>query len=136
LLFSFNFQDEQVERRVKRLTPGGVFFFSDGVVRNKLGHMARQIEAAQAWLELITYQMQHMDEKEAMIKLGGAIALLKAQSTQTIEYCAREATQILGGIGYTKGGIGEKVERIYRDVRGLAIPGGSEEIMIGKDSKK
>jgi alkylation response protein AidB-like acyl-CoA dehydrogenase len=65
-----------------------------------------------------------------MLKLGGPIALLKAQSTVTLEYCAREASQILGGIAYTKGGNGEKVERIYRDVRGFAIPGGSEEIML------
>jgi len=26
--------------------------------------------------------------------------------------------------------MGEKVERIYREVRGLAIPAGSEEIML------
>lgn len=34
------------------------------------------------------------------------------------------------GISYTRGGLGEKVERLYRDVRGVAIPGGSEEIML------
>ena len=28
------------------------------------------------------------------------------------------------------GGQGEKVERLYRDVRAYAIPGGSEEIMM------
>lgn len=45
------------------------------------------------------------------------IALLKAQATDTFDFCAREATQILGGIGYTRGGQGEKVERLYREVR-------------------
>lgn len=29
-----------------------------------------------------------------------------------------------------RGGQGEKVERLYRDVRAYAIPGGSEEIMM------
>jgi len=71
-----------------------------------------------------------MPEDLQMIKLGGPIALLKAQATQTLEYCAREASQIFGGLAYTRGGQGEKVERIYREVRAYAIPGGSEEIML------
>ena len=29
-----------------------------------------------------------------------------------------------------RGGQGEKIERIYREVRAFAIPGGSEEIML------
>ena len=44
-------------------------------------------------------------------------ALLKAQSTLTFELCAREAAQIFGGLAYTRGGQGEKVERLYREVR-------------------
>ena len=43
---------------------------------------------------------------------------------------AREASQIFGGLSYTRGGQGEKVERLYREVRGFAIPAGSEEIML------
>lgn len=31
--------------------------------------------------------------------------------------------------GYVRGGVGERVERIYRDVRAFAIPGGAEEIL-------
>lgn len=64
-----------------------------------------------------------------MIKLGGPIALLKVQATETFEFCAREAAQIFGGLAYTRGGQGERVERLYREVRAYAIPGGSEEIM-------
>jgi hypothetical protein len=45
-------------------------------------------------------------------------------------YCAREAAQIFGGLAYTRGGQGEKVERLYREVRAYAIPAGSEEIML------
>jgi alkylation response protein AidB-like acyl-CoA dehydrogenase len=98
--------------------------------------MARQVEASQAWLESIVYQLSLMSPTEAAIKLSGPIALLKAQSTITFEYCAREASQILGGIAYTKGGVGERVERMYRDVRSMAIPGGSEEIMLDLGMKQ
>ncbi len=90
--------------------------------------MARQIEASQAWLESITYQMNTMTHKEQQSRLGGAIALLKAQASTVFEYCAREAAQIFGGLSYTRGGQGEKVERLYREVRAYAIPAGSEEI--------
>ncbi|MCJ1350735.1 MAG: hypothetical protein MMC33_000716 [Icmadophila ericetorum] len=100
------------------------------VIRLKLAHMARQIEASYAWLESLVYQCQVMNETEAMLKLGGAIAGLKAQATTTFEFCAREASQIFGGLSYSRGGQGAKVERLYRDVRAYAIPGGSEEIML------
>jgi len=100
------------------------------VIRLKLAHMARQIEASSSWLENLIYQCQKMGEMEAMLKLGGAIAGLKAQATTTFEFCAREASQIFGGLSYSRGGQGAKVERLYRDVRAYAIPGGSEEIML------
>lgn len=100
------------------------------VIRNKLAHMARKIEATHAWMEVLIYQAMTMDPELQMLKLGGPVALLKAQSTQTFEFCAREAAQIFGGLSYSRGGQGEKVERLYREVRAYAIPGGSEEIML------
>ena len=100
------------------------------VIRNKLAHMARKIEATYAWTEVMVNQMNTLPKQEAMVKLGGPIALLKAQATQTFEFCAREAAQIFGGLAYTRGGQGERVERLYREVRAYAIPGGSEEIML------
>jgi len=100
------------------------------VIRNKLAHMIRQVEATHAWMEQITYQMKTMSHKDATEKLGGPLALLKAQMSITVEHCAREAAQIFGGLAYTRGGQGEKVERIYREVRAYAIPAGSEEIML------
>ena len=81
------------------------------VIRLKLAHMARQIEATHAWLENLVFQGQHMHETEAMLKLGGAIAGLKAQATTTFEFCAREASQVFGGLSYSRGGQGGKVER-------------------------
>jgi len=100
------------------------------VIRLKLAHMARQVESVQAWLENVSYQLTKMEREQAMIALGGTIALLKGHSSIVMEYCAREAAQIFGGLAYTRGGQGGAVERLYREVRAYAIPAGSEEIMF------
>merc|ERR550537_18157 len=88
------------------------------------------IESTHAWLEATTYQLNTMNKMEATMKMGGQTALLKVQATKVFEYCAREAAQIFGGLSYTRGGQGEKVERLSREVRAMAVPGGSEEIML------
>ncbi|KAL2040263.1 hypothetical protein N7G274_007166 [Stereocaulon virgatum] len=121
--------EESIKYAHKRRTFGKKLI-DHPVIRLKLAHMARQIEASYNWLENLTYQCNVMAETEAMLKLGGAIAGLKAQATTTFEFCAREASQIFGGLSYSRGGQGAKVERLYRDVRAYAIPGGSEEIML------
>ena len=121
--------EESVKYANKRKTFGKKLI-EHPVIRLKLAHMARQIESSYSWLETLIYQCQMMSDMEAMLKLGGAIAGLKAQSTTTFEFCAREASQIFGGLSYSRGGQGAKVERLYRDVRAYAIPGGSEEIML------
>eukprot|EP01111_Echinosteliopsis_oligospora_P014815 TRINITY_DN5681_c1_g2_i1.p1 TRINITY_DN5681_c1_g2~~TRINITY_DN5681_c1_g2_i1.p1 ORF type:complete len:595 (+),score=210.74 TRINITY_DN5681_c1_g2_i1:29-1813(+) len=100
------------------------------VIRLKLAHMIRQVEATHCAIENITYQMKTMKRGEANMKIGGAMALLKAQATTTFEYCAREASQIFGGLAYTKGGQGGRIERLYREVRAYSIFAGSEEIML------
>ena len=97
------------------------------VIRHKLANMARQIEANHAWIEQIIYRSIQMGHEEAMMKLGGPIALLKLQATQTFGYVAREAAQIFGGLAYTRGGQGQKVEALNREVLAYKIPAGSEE---------
>ncbi|KAI1464917.1 acyl-CoA dehydrogenase NM domain-like protein [Daldinia caldariorum] len=129
LRFSRVCYEESVKYANKRRTFGKKLIEHD-VIRMKLANMARQIEASYNWLENLIYQCHKMDETEAMLRLGGPIAGLKAQSTLTFEFCAREASQIFGGLSYSRGGQGAKVERLYRDVRAYAIPGGSEEIML------
>jgi alkylation response protein AidB-like acyl-CoA dehydrogenase len=37
---------------------------------------------------------------------------------------------------FVAGGLGEKVERLYREVRAYAIPAGSEEIMLDLAAKQ
>jgi alkylation response protein AidB-like acyl-CoA dehydrogenase len=101
--------------------------------------MIRQIEATHNLLENITYQMNTLSEEQKPKMLAGITALAKVQATKVFEFCAREAAQIFGGASYVRGGQGEKVERLYRDVRAYAIPGGSEEIMLDfgvRDSMK
>ncbi|KAH6847263.1 acyl-CoA dehydrogenase/oxidase [Chaetomium sp. MPI-CAGE-AT-0009] len=129
LRFSRVCYEESVKYGNKRRTFGKKLI-DHPVIRLKLAHMARQIEASYNWLENIIYQCEKMGDTEAMLRLGGPIASLKAQSTVTFEFCAREASQIFGGLSYSRGGQGGKVERLYRDVRAYAIPGGSEEIML------
>ncbi|KAF4981899.1 hypothetical protein FZEAL_2368 [Fusarium zealandicum] len=129
LRFSRVCYEESVKYGNKRKTFGKKLI-EHPVIRMKLAHMARQIEASYNWLENLIFQCDRMGETEAMLRLGGPIAGLKAQSTLTFEFCAREASQIFGGLSYSRGGQGAKVERLYRDVRAYAIPGGSEEIML------
>ena len=90
------------------------------VIRHKFAEMKQRINATQSYLNNVSRRIQLGDENAA------DIALLKVQSSQTMEFCAREAMQILGGVGYIRG---NRVERIYREVRVNAIGGGSEEIM-------
>mmetsp|Transcript_21602 Transcript_21602/g.42434 ORF Transcript_21602/g.42434 Transcript_21602/m.42434 type:complete len:424 (+) Transcript_21602:183-1454(+) len=96
------------------------------IIRFKLAEMARQIEALQDHLERIAYAFSNGVPDAA---LGPQCALLKVQASKTFEYCAREAVQVFGGSGLVSEGRGRKVERLYREVRGAAIPGGSEEIL-------
>ena len=97
------------------------------VIRQKLAVMTQKIYSTQVWADRCTMALQQGKAH------GGEIALLKVHATQALEYCAREACQILGGASYVRG---SKVERIYREVRANAIPGGSEEIMLDLAAKQ
>jgi|TARA_B110000503_G_scaffold36278_1_gene59327 acyl-CoA dehydrogenase len=90
------------------------------VIRHKIAQMKQKLNATQAYIRIC------FESIEAGNGNPGDIAMLKVQASETMEFCAREAMQILGGIGYMRG---SRVERIYREVRVNAIGGGSEEIM-------
>jgi acyl-CoA dehydrogenase len=91
------------------------------VIRHKISEMVRKIKATQSFLELCAWRVNQGETPAA------DLALLKVQATRTSEFCAREAAQILGGASFIRG---NRVERIYREVRVNAIGGGSEEIML------
>jgi acyl-CoA dehydrogenase len=90
------------------------------VIRHKFAEMVRMVNASTAYLDNCAWRVMNGASPIA------DLCLLKVQSTRTMEYCAREAMQILGGAGFMRGC---RVERIYREVRVMAIGGGSEEIM-------
>lgn len=90
------------------------------VIRHKIAQMKQRINCCQTYIQHCTRAVENGTAD------FGDLALLKVQCSETMEFCAREAMQILGGIGYIRG---NKVERIYREVRVNAIGGGSEEIM-------
>ncbi|MGC2084541.1 MAG: acyl-CoA dehydrogenase family protein [Bradyrhizobium sp.] len=90
------------------------------VIRHKLVDMAQRVTASQAMLEMLAWRLEQGDNPVA------EICMMKNQATQTMAYCASEAVQIFGGLGFMRG---VKVERIYREVKVNAIGGGTEEIM-------
>ena len=98
--------------------------------------MSRETEALQAWIESLIYQLGQLRPGEAEFLLAGTTAQLKAHAGLVLEHVVREAVQIMGGIGLTRGGRGGRVERIWRDVKALTVPGGSEEILLDFSTKR
>ncbi len=90
------------------------------VVRHKIVGMIDAILPLKAWLAQLA---QRIDAGEKPV---AEIALAKSAAARVMRDCADQATQILGGAGFMRGG---RVERIYRDVKVMMIGGGSEEIM-------
>jgi len=96
------------------------------IIREKIASMVKKTESVWAMGENLAYQIEKGRHDQA---LGGQMGLYKVLSAEALEFCAREASQILGGASYTREGKGQRVERIYREVRSYAIPGGSIEIL-------
>lgn len=94
---------------------------SHPVIRSKLADMKRRIDTTQASVDLNTWQF------DRGLDSASDIALLKVQATRMFEQVLREAAQVLGGASFIRGTL---TERIYREVRVIAIGGGSEEILL------
>ncbi|KAB8298892.1 hypothetical protein EYC80_001050 [Monilinia laxa] len=101
------------------------------VIRAKFAKMGRMIEPAQASLEQLTWliELSRKSKGKNDVRIGGMTAMLKVVSTRCLEKCVREAQQVMGGLGYARGGKGGRIEAISRDMRVMAVGGGSEEIM-------
>lgn len=93
------------------------------VIRHKLMDMQMRIASTQAWVDALTDRVDGGDEGPDWI---ANVCLLKNHSTQTMQFCADAAVQILGGMGYMRGTVSE---RVYREVKVMMIGGGAEEIM-------
>ena len=114
--------DEALEWARQR-TAFGSTLANHQVIRHKLVDMRMRIESTRAWLEDLCVRI---DAGEAGGRLVAEIAMLKNHATRAMQWCADEAVQILGGMGYMRG---TKSERIYREVKVMTIGGGTEEIM-------
>ena len=93
------------------------------VVRHKLVDMQMRIASTQAWLDAVTARADAGDQSPDWV---AHVCLLKNHATQTMQFCADQAVQILGGMGFMRG---TKAERIYREVKVMMIGGGAEEVM-------
>jgi alkylation response protein AidB-like acyl-CoA dehydrogenase len=98
-------------------------------IRQKLAKMISHVEANQAWLEQIAYQMSNMSYAQQSRHLGGPIGLLKSFATRSAHEIADEAVNIFGGRGITQTGMGRAVEQFHRTYKFDAILGGTEEIL-------
>jgi len=74
--------------------------------------------------------MTKLSKAEADVELGGLTALAKANAGRIFMTCAECSILLFGGNGYTRSGMGEIAERIWREVPGARIPGGSEDVML------
>ncbi|WP_038201228.1 acyl-CoA dehydrogenase family protein [Xenophilus azovorans] len=94
------------------------------VVRHKLMDMTVRIDAARALVYDLAWRIQHAQARPA--QLVARVCLAKVQATQALQFCADQAVQLLGGMGFMRG---TKSERIYREVKVMMIGGGSEEVL-------
>lgn len=96
------------------------------LLRHRLAEMATQLEVSR---EFTYRQAAKMAAGKSVIK---EISMAKNFATDVADRLTYDAVQVLGGMGYMRESL---VERLYRDNRILSIGGGSREIMneiIGK----
>jgi len=93
------------------------------VTRHKLMDMRMRLASTHAWLHAMVARQEAGDTGAEWV---AQLCLLKNHATQTMQWCADAAVQILGGMGYMRG---TRSERIYREVKVMMIGGGAEEIM-------
>lgn len=98
----------------------GAPLISRQAIRHAAVDMQARIEALEAWVERICWRL------EAGGDAAGEIARAKVFGTRALLDCADACFQILGGAGFLRG---NPVERTWREVKVMAIGGGSEEVM-------
>ncbi len=99
------------------------------VVRHKLVDMQMRLASTHAWIDALSVRADAGEEfagGETGSRWVAEVCMLKNHATQTLQFCADQAVQILGGMGFMRG---TRSERIYREVKVMMIGGGAEEIM-------
>ncbi len=89
-------------------------------IRHTLVDMIRAINTGYAYLDQCVWRCERGEVPVA------DLSLLKIQATRTLERCAREAMQILGGEAYRGN---SRVQRIHREARIFSLGGGTEEVL-------
>jgi acyl-CoA dehydrogenase len=115
--------DEALDWARQRKTFGSALVEKQ-VIRHKLVDMQMRIASTAAWLDAVTAMADAKLESTA--DFVAQVCMLKNHATQTMQFCADQAVQILGGMGYMRG---TRSERIYREVKVMMIGGGAEEVM-------
>ncbi|EWS63218.1 putative acyl-CoA dehydrogenase [Hydrogenophaga sp. T4] len=92
------------------------------MIRHKLMDMQMRIAST----SLVDAMGARADAGDTGPEWVAQVCLLKNHATQTMQFCADAAVQILGGMGFMRGTVSE---RIYREVKVMMIGGGAEEIM-------
>ena len=101
----------------------GASLVSHQAIRHKLMDMRMRLASTRAWLHALIERLEAADTGPEWV---AELCLLKNHATQTMQFCADQAVQILGAMGFMRG---TKAERIYREVKVMMIGGGAEEIM-------
>jgi acyl-CoA dehydrogenase len=115
--------DEAVDWARQRTTFGSLLSERQ-VIRHKFMDMHARIAAAQSLIYDLAWRLHHHHDPAP--QLVARICMAKVLATQAMQFCADQAVQILGGMGFMRG---TRSERIYREVKVMMIGGGSEEIM-------
>lgn len=117
------------------------------VVRHRLAKAGSILESHWAWVEQFVYQMTQLPKEVADIELGGLTAACKANAAHVLKVCfdclgfyracadfrqecADTSALLFGGNGYTRTGQGAIAEKMWREVHGVRVPGGSEDVML------
>lgn len=111
--------EDSIEWAKERITFGKPLI-KHQVIRHKIADMSAKIDATESYMNMICWQMEQGTMPVA------ELCKAKFFATKALEFCASEAMQILGGAGYLRG---NRIENVYREVKVIAIGGGSEEIM-------
>jgi acyl-CoA dehydrogenase len=83
--------------------------------------MIQRVDMNYAYLDSVVWRFEQGETPVA------ELSMLKVAANQTLEHCARECMQVLGGGAYTGD---TPVERIYREARSFAVAGGAEEVLF------
>ena len=114
--------DEALDWARQRKTFGSLLTDKQ-VVRHKLVDMQMRMASTAAWVDALADRADAGDQGADWV---AQVCMLKNHATQTMQFCADQAVQILGGMGFMRG---TRSERIYREVKVMMIGGGSQEIM-------